>query len=147
MSNEIELIIDPETGEILEIPTGPERLGFVVRKLHDAQTQEKAWSQFAAALKAIVLREQQEQKAVYDDLQVSIVQAIRKTQDLDAIRQFIDTTELTRDDLKELALAATGFDVERLSDHLADAINDMTREVPNKPYPRISAVRRRAVTA
>lgn len=140
----VEEVLDVETGEILELPTGADRLLAVVRKLRTAQEQEKAWGQQAAFLKTLLVREQAERTVVYDDCQVSIVFATRQEQDIEGLRREMEALELTAAEWRELALAAKGFDIERLSGEVGELVREHSRMVATRPYPRLTTVRRLA---
>ena len=127
--------VNPETGEIEEIPEGEDRLFWIARRLREAQDQEKEWGRTVAGLKATLLTEQEEKRAVYGDVSISVRQNIRSSFQADAFREYVADAQLDGGALLSLVLAAKDFDIATLDDRaIADMLRRFVAEQPTRPF-------------
>ena len=136
--------VNPDTGEVEDIPEGMDRLFWAAHQLMDAQDQIKAWERRAVLLKHELLNGQEERKAVYGEVAVSVRQNIRRELDTDAFREWLADAMPNEVELAALAFAAKSFDAhtELMIGRLGEAIARNTREKPTQPFIVIERVRR-----
>lgn len=60
------LLVNDETGEILDFPSGEDRLAYAAAKLADAHAQRMEWQRIENALKAVFVTEQGHGRRVYN---------------------------------------------------------------------------------
>lgn len=104
-------IIDEDTGEVIEGAPDAGLLNWAAHQLAGAQEQQKAWAQQVGALKAVLMRELTEKKAVVDGLVVNRVSGgNRRSFNREAWRRFMEDEELTLAEWREIALSAASID-------------------------------------
>lgn len=138
------VLVDEDTGEILGDMPGFDRAAWAATRLQEYKAQIKAYEQAAAIAEQVLLRYQGTKTADYGNLRASVRQNARNTQDVNAIREWIRETELTREDLVKFATSAKGWDVTKLPEPLADVVNDHTAHGMTRPFVVLETVRRPA---
>lgn len=137
--------LDESTGEVLDIPEGVDRLWWTANELIAASDQEKAWKGRKGMLSAILIRDQEEKRAVYGDVSVSVRQSLRDEFAADAFRDYVADAQLDGGALLELVLAAKGFDAGKLNDPaLAEMVRRFTTKKPTATFVVCERVRKLA---
>ncbi len=147
------LIVDEDTGEIIDVPEGQNALDMVAHRLADAKDQAKEWAHIVQIYSAVVLREQADKKAIYGDTVLN--QVYGSAESFDRSEWMLDSLglELIRDEWRALAQAATGFDRDALKAAdkllgrrrgLSPLIQRYYKRKDRAPYVTVSKVRRAA---
>lgn len=127
--------VNPETGEVEEIPEGEDRLFWVARRLREAQDQEKEWGKSAAGFKRTLLEEQTEKRAVYGDVAISVRQRPMTTFQGPAFREYVADAQLDGGALLAMVLAAKDFDIDAIADEaIADLLRPFVIEGLTRPF-------------
>lgn len=135
--------VNPETGEIEEIPEGMDRLFWAAQRLLEAHDQIRAWEARAGMLKAALIDGQDERKAVYGDVSVSVRTALRHEFDADAFREWLADASPTAVELDALAFAAKGFAPgPETPTRMTEAIARHTHGKPTRPFIVVERVRK-----
>ena len=145
--------IDDETGEILD--TVSDKAQFAAFQLNQAKTQLKLWEANAAIWQAAVLRHQPTKTETYESdvrtaISATVVHRTDHVVNMDEFRDWLEQTEVTRDDLAALMAAVTPgnwrspFNTKALPDHLKEVVEEMTYDRTGEPYVLISEKRRNA---
>ena len=136
--------VNPETGEIEEIPDGMDRLFWAAQRLMEAHDQIKAWEARAGMLKAELLN-QDERKAVYGDVAVSVRSNLRQEFDADGFREWLADCQPTEAELAGLAFAAKAFAPgPETPARMVEAIARHTHGKPTRPFIVVERVRKLA---
>ncbi len=147
-----ELLINPETGEILDdLPEGLDESGILAllaARRDDAKRQEDAWhTQRIAYDRVLLARLEPGAKAVYGDVRLSVRQN-RGRLETDA-RKFsglLLTREATRLTLIDTIAAAKGFDADAIPADAREAYDESTsRGESTNPWVETQVVLRRIV--
>ena len=139
------VLVDADTGEVLDLPTGTDIMAWRAARLMDAIEQQRAWERAVGALKAGFVRDQADRKAQYGDVVVSVRQNMRREFAPEAFRAWLEDAQLDGGALLQLALAARAFDVATIEDRLVrDAVARHVVEKPTRPFAVAERVRRAA---
>lgn len=135
--------VHEDTGEIEEIPDGIDPLFWAANQCMEAADQEKAWKARGGMLKAALIRGQEEKKAVYGDVAVSIRQTWRDDFEVAGFRDYVADAQLDGGALLALVLAAKGFDRDLLHEPgLADMVARFTGKKPTATFAVCERVRK-----
>lgn len=140
------IVADDETGEIIS-GDQPGALDILAAHLLEASEQEKAWKARAAALKAVMMRQQEEPKRAYGDVVVSKRQSTRREQNTDGIRQWLRKAELSREELWTVIDAAREIDLQKLPLDWMPQLVEYDTARPNRPYIVVERARKAAPNA
>lgn len=136
-------VIDDETGEVMDLPAGSDRMGWLAARLIDAIEQERAWTRAVAALKTVFVKDQEERKAQYGDVVVSIRQSTRREFATEPFREWLADAQLDGGALLQLALAARAFDIGSIADNgLVAAVERYVVAKPTRPFAMAERVRK-----
>lgn len=138
------LILDDETGEIVEAAEGQDSLAIVARRRHEAHTQAEQWKRVQAIYDAVLLRQQEERTATYGDVLIRIAGSSYSKFDAPAFREEIAQTELTPAEWEAIALAASNFDPEALPPIARTIYGQYNQRLSKRPWIMSQAVLRRA---
>ena len=106
-----EEILIEETGEILAVPRGDQRAAWLAHQFDLSRTQKREWEARAAMLQSLLLKAQDERRAVYDDVVITRYEG-RTTHpfDREGFLEHIEYTEATIDDYRALLRMVSGLD-------------------------------------
>jgi hypothetical protein len=130
------LLVDEETGEIVEAPRGTDALKLVALRRAEAKAQEEAWYQRRKHLDAVLLRNQEERLARYDAVTVALRQRQVETFQAERFVDLVHDVPLEHDDIMVLLGAAKGFKKEMLGDEprLAALVAAATESRASRPW-------------
>lgn len=135
--------VDTETGELDAIPDGEDRLFWAAQQLLEAHDQIRAWEARAGMLKAALIVGQDERRAVYGDVSVSVRSAMRQEFDADAFREWLADASPTGVELDALAFAAKAFAPgPKTPARMVEAIARHTHAKPTRPFIVVERVRK-----
>lgn len=137
------LIIDTDTGELIEVPDGwgidpLHRLALAHRAATD---EEKGWGDRKRALAVAIKRELPDQRMAFEDV-VARVQANPPAFNRPEFCEWVEEAEITYGELKQLLKAATGFELAAVPDDLRPEISTYVRSTGS--HVRTERVRQRA---
>jgi hypothetical protein len=153
------LLIDDETGELLEAELGPETLALVAARRHDAYSQEKAWERARVVYDQVLLRGQEAKQAVYKDVVVRVASGSYMKTDVPAMasllagraeEQLENGTEGEAPIVLELLHvvgAATGFRRAELPETVVELYDRVTTKLFKRPWIETVPVKRAAPVA
>lgn len=148
MSDLIEIdgvLVDADTGECMDLPTGTDIMAWRAARLMDAMEQTRAWERAVGALKAGFVREQQDRRCQYGDVVVSVRQNVRREFAPEAFRAWLEDAHLDGGALLQLALAARAFDAAGIEDEqVREAVARHVVERPTRPFAVAERVRKAA---
>lgn len=140
-----DVLVDEETGELFDAAqtpiAGPD-LSLLAWRLRDAGDQKRAWERAEMALKGVFLNLQDERKAIYGDVVISIRTQQRSRFLPAAWRQVLDAESFNRIEYRAIALAITGIDASRLTPELGRFVEAATDRYETKPFVVTDTVRR-----
>ena len=134
-----------DTGEVEEIPEGMDRLYWAAQRLMECQEQVRAWEARAGMLKAALLDGQEDRKAVYGEVAVSVRSALRQEFDAEGFREWLMDCQPTVRELAGLAFAAKAFAPgPETPARMTEGIARHTHGKPTRPFIVIERVRKLA---
>lgn len=151
-------ILDAETGEIIDAPKGTDKARLAAFRLTECKEQIAEWEKDAAIWAAAVKRHQPTKSAEYTDavdttIRTTISEQTNQVVDVVAFKQWVLTTELTRDDLQAIVLASTAgnwrtpWKTDALPEPIRDAMADVTHERIGEAFVKVSRSKKAAPKA
>lgn len=129
-----ELVVDDETGEIIEAAGIDDPRAFLARQHDYLKALIKTCEAKLAVVDQMLLQQQSEPRVVYGDL-VCARRDRRVVQvDMPAIRDVLDETELTAAELREVVAAAKSFDAKAAPPWFGDIVSAHTVETRSRPW-------------
>lgn len=149
--NQPALLVDDETGEILEVPQGVDALFLVAHRRHDAKQQEDAWKAQRAMLDAVLLKKQEEKKAEYGDIIVAIKGGSYSKTDAEALanlvyerfRSAFSDDSVAVSAVLGLIAAASGFAKDKIPQPTLGIYEEATEWLEKRPWVETRPVLRR----
>lgn len=147
------LVVDDESGEVVSLPAGTEKLGFVARKRHEAHDQEKAWGRTRLILDQVLLREQEVPTATYDSVVIRVAGGTYTKTDGQAMADLVMTrvqaafSEGVTHDITYVVgiiAAATGFKRDALPEQAVAFYDAVTERMEKRPWIESQPVLKRA---
>lgn len=136
------LVIDDETGEIIDAAGIDDPLKFVAQKRHEAAQQMKEWEELRRNYDRVLLRNQEEAKTSYGDVVIARRTSTYPVFDASTFGSMLFDTELTAEERLEVIFAAKGFNRELLPEVLRPALDEATEHRQKQPWIESSVARK-----
>lgn len=140
------LVVDEETGEIVEAPVGGDALTMVAVRRHYAHEQEKTWERARQGFDRVLLARQDTPKATYADVMVAVRGRTYSDTDVEAFADMVIETPLEPSEMAQLIAAAKGFKRDLLPERLRPLFDSATAARESKPWIESRAVLKPAPT-
>jgi len=138
------LVVDDDTGEVIEIPEGVDALTLLAHGRHDAKGQEDAWKQRRQAYDAALLAKMTEKRANFTGVVVSVMGRTYTKTDVDAFADSLAAAAIEWPDLMAVIAAAQGFKRDLLPESVWEIYDKHTEHLPTKAWIDSKPVLRRA---
>lgn len=141
------LVIDDETGEIIDAAGIDDPLKFVAQKRHEAAQQMKEWEELRRNYDRVLLRNQELLKVTYGDVVIARRSSSYPVfQALDFGSMLADL-ELTAEERLQILFAAKGFTREMLPEVAQPLLDKATEHRQKQPWIESSIARKVAPKA
>ncbi len=127
------LIVDSETGEVIEAPAGADVIAMAAHRFREAKEQAKEWTARAGLFQQVLLRGQETRRAVYGDTVITTRYDNYTAFNADAWREFAEDAELLLAEWRALAMSSRGFDLKQLEDAVGELLPAIARFYETKP--------------
>lgn len=128
--------VDIETGEVMtETSALKDEDLFLATRLYEAQAQEKQWKMTVQALKRALMNKMDDPRMnISNQFILTVRQSSRTKFNAEGWNEFINTTEITKEDAIKIAAAATNINPEILPDRWAGLAKMHLVKQANNPY-------------
>ena len=141
------LVIDDETGEIIDAAGIDDPLKFIALKRHEAAQQMKEWEELRRNYDRVLLRNQEEAKTSYGDVVIAKRTSSYPVFDGEAFGGKALDVELTAAERVLFYFAAKGFNRDLLPDVLKPVLDEATEHRQKQPWIESSIARKVAPKA
>jgi hypothetical protein len=138
------LVVDGDSGEILEIAEGIDPLLALALARHDAKEQEEAWKRRRIVADVALLARQEEKRAQYANVLVTVMQRTYEQTDAVKFADELAGAAIEWPELMAVIAAAKGFKRGLLPEKAVEAFRAATVQLPTKPWIESQVVLRRA---